>query len=292
MEKLEKKPRKARKQEAIQTEKPTEKTEETTKPKRMPSRRPMWTGSIAIGLINVPIKLYPMIYDRGVTFHFLHQPDNAPLRYEKVCTKDNKVVPWTEVVKGYEFSKNQFVIFGKEELDAVKPESDKRIRIDKFIDYLSVDPVYFYSSYALMPDKSGDAYGLLLQSLEKLGKAGVGRITLRTKEYPALVHAYKGALVLTTMRYGYDVVDPSGFEELKELKTPEKNELELARKIIADLSGEFDISEYKDTYREKVEEIIKKKLKGETITVEKPPKEEVKGLMAALQETLKQLEKK
>ncbi len=292
MEKLDKKSRRTKKQEVIQTEKPAEKTEESAKQKRAPSKRPMWTGSIAIGLINVPIKLFPMIYDRGVTFHFLHKPDNAPLRYEKICTKDDKVVPWPEVVKGYEVSKNQFVIFGKEELDAVRPESDKRIRIDKFIDYLSVDPVYFYSSYALMPDKSGDAYGLLLQSLEKLGKAGVGRITLRTKEYPALVHAYKGALVLTTMRYGYDVVDPSGFEEIKELKTPEKNELELARKIITDLSGEFDISEYKDTYRTKVEELIKKKLKGETITVEKPPKEEVKGLMAALQETLKQLEKK
>ncbi len=289
---MEKKPRKTRKQEIVQEEKPVDKAEEAANLKRKPSRRPMWTGSVAIGLINVPIKLYPMIYDRGVTFHFLHKPDNAPLRYEKVCTKDNKVVPWPEVVKGYEVSKNQYVVFNKEELDAVKPESDKRIRIDKFIDYLSVDPVYFYSSYALMPDKSNDAYGLLLQALESIGKAGVGRITLRTKEYPVLVHAYKGALVLTTMRYGYDVVDPGGFEELKELKTPEKNELELAKKIIKDLSGEFDISEYKDTYRAKVEELIKKKLKGETITVEKPPKEEVKGLMAALQETLKQLEKK
>jgi DNA end-binding protein Ku len=276
----------------LEEEKPAQKTKETEKLKRAPSKRPMWSGSISIGLINVPIKLYPMIFDRGVAFHFLHKPDNAPLRYEKVCTKDNKVVPWPEVVKGYEVTKNQYVVFGKEELDAVKPESDRRIRIDKFIDYLSVDPVYFYSSYALMPDKSGDAYGLLLRALEKMGKAGVGRITLRTKEYPALVHAYKGALVLTTMRYGYDVVDPSGFEELKELKAPKENELEIARKIINDLSGEFDISEYKDTYRAKVEELIKKKLKGETITVEKPPKEEVKGLMAALQETLKQLEKK
>ena len=289
---MEKKSRRTPKQETVHEEKQAEKVEETTQLKRKPSRRPMWTGSVAIGLINVPIKLYPMIYDRGVTFHFLHKTDNAPLRYEKVCTKDSKVVPWPEVVKGYEVSKNQYVVFDKEELDAVKPESDKRIRIDKFIDYLSVDPVYFYSSYALMPDKSNDAYGLLLQALETIGKAGVGRITLRTKEYPVLVHAYKGALVLTTMRYGYDVVDPSSFEELKELKTPEKNELELAKKIIKDLSGEFDISEYKDTYRAKVEELIKKKLKGETITVEKPPKEEVKGLMAALQETLRQLEKK
>jgi len=295
--KMERKPQRLRKQETVESQKPsetdkkTENAELAAKTMRAPSRRPMWTGSITIGLINVPIKLFPMIYDQGVTFHFLHKTDNAPLKYEKVCTRDNKTVPWSEVVKGYEISKNQYVVFGKEELDAVKPESDKRIRIDKFIDYLSVDPIYFYSSYTLMPDKSSDAYGLLLAALEAMGKAAVGRITLRTKEYPLLVHAYKGALVLTTMRYGYDVVDPRRYEELKELKSPEKNELELAKKIIKDLSGEFDVSEYKDTYRMKVEELIKKKMKGETITVEKPPKIEVKSLMAALQETLKQLEK-
>jgi len=295
---LEKKTKRAKKpQTVLQAEKPSEKEEtseaETASTKKTPTpRRPFWSGSISIGLINVPVKLYAMIYDRGVTFHFLHKPDNAPLKYEKICTKDGKVVPWAEVVKGYEFSKNQFVIFDKEELEAAKPESDRRIRIDKFVDFFSVDPVYFYSTYVLLPDKSGEAYALLLQSLEKLGKAAAGRITLRTKEYPALIHAYKGAIVLTTLRYSYDVVDPSRFEELNELKEPQKTEFEMAKKIITDLSGEFNITEYRDNYRLKVEELLKKKLKGETIVVEKPPKEEVKGLMAALQETLKQLEKK
>jgi DNA end-binding protein Ku len=274
-------------------EKPEKKSEKAEKkPKAPASKRPMWTGSLTIGLVNVPVKLYPMIYDRGVSFHFLHKTDNQPLKYQKVCTKDDKVVPWPEVVKGYEFSKNQFVIFGKEELDAVRPESDKRIRISKFVDYFSVDPIYFYSSYALMPDKSKDAYSLLLAALKKMGKAGAGKITLRTKEYPALVHAYKDTLVLTTMRYAYDVVDPQDFEEAKELQEPEKAELALAVKIVTDLSGEFDIAEYEDTYREKVKALIEKKLKGETITVEKPPQEEVKGLMVALRETLKQLENK
>ncbi|MCW4019273.1 MAG: Ku protein [Candidatus Bathyarchaeota archaeon] len=289
-----KKPSRAKRQETVQTEKSStkEETKVSEKPKRAPSRRSMWSGSISIGLINVPVKLYAMVYDRGISFHFLHATDNQPLKSERVCTKEHKVVPWNEVAKGYEVSKNQYVVFSKEELDAVKPESDKRIRIDKFVDYLSVDPVYFNSSYALMPDKSNDAYSLLLTAFESMGKAAVGKITLRTKEYPVLVHAYKGALVLTTMRYGYDVVDPSGFEELQALKTPQKAELELAKKIINDLSGEFDINQYTDTYRQRVEELIQKKLKGQTITVEKAPKEEVKGLMAALQETLKQLEKK
>jgi DNA end-binding protein Ku len=257
-----------------------------------PSRRSIWSGSITIGLVNVPVKLYAMIYDRGISFHFLHKTDNQPLKYERVCTKDGQIVPWEEVVKGYEVAKNEYVVFDKEELEAAKPESDKRIRIDKFVDYFSVDPTYFNSTYALMPDKSKDAYGLLLAALKKMGKAGAGRITLRTKEYPVLVHAYKDAIVLTTLRYGYDVVDPQEFEEVKDLKTPEKAELDLAVKIVTDLSGEFDITEYKDTYRQKVEELIAKKLKGEKIVVEKPAEEEVKGLMVALRETLKQLEKK
>jgi DNA end-binding protein Ku len=255
-------------------------------------RRPIWTGSITIGLVNLPVKLYPMIYDRGISFRFLHKLDGQPLRYERVCTKDEKVIPWEEVVKGYEVAKKEYVIFDKEELDAVKPESDKRIRVDKFVDYFSIDPVYFHTSYILMPDKSKDAYSLFLTTLQKRGKAGAGRITLRTKEYPAIVHAYKDSLILTTLRYAYDVVDPHGFEELKELKAPEKTELDLAVKIIVDLSGEFDITEYEDRYRQKVEELIEKKLKGEKVIVEKPAEEEVKGLMVALRETLKQLEKK
>jgi DNA end-binding protein Ku len=265
--------------------------EEEAKATRV-SRRPIWTGSITIGLVNVPVKLYAMIYDRGVSFHFLHKVDDQPLKYEKVCTKDGRIVPWAEVAKGYEVAKNEYVVFDRQELEAVRPESDKRIRIDKFVDYFSVDPTYFYSSYVLMPDKSNDAYSLLLAALQKIGKAGAGRITLRTKEYPALVHAYKDSLVLTTLRYAYDVADPHDFEELKALKEPEKAELDLAVKIISDLSGEFDMAEYTDGYRQKVEELIEKKLKGEKITVEKPAQEEVKGLMTALRETLKQLETK
>src|SRR5512136_3029735 len=199
----------------------------------------MWTGSITIGLINVPIKLYPMIYDRGIQFHFLHKTDGQPLRYERVCTKDGKIVPWDEIIKGYEIAKKEFIVFDKNELDAMKPESDRRIRIDKFIDYLSIDPIYFNTSYILMPDKSDDAYGLLLTALEKKGKACVGRITLRTKEYPAIVHAYRSSLVLTTLHYPYDVADPQSLEDLKQLKEPAKAELDLAAKIITDLGGEF-----------------------------------------------------
>jgi DNA end-binding protein Ku len=255
-------------------------------------RRSIWSGSITIGLVNVPVKLYSMIYDKGIAFHFLHKVDGQPLKYVKMCTKDDKIVPWDEVIRGYEVSKNEYITVDNKELAAAKPESDNRIRISKFVDYFSVDPVYFDKTYALMPEKSKDAYSLLLTALEKKNKAGAGRITLRTKEYPALLHAYKGTLVLTTLRYVYDVVDPQDFEEVQKLKEPEKAELDMAIKIVSDLSGEFDISEFEDTYMKRVEELISQKVKGEKIHIERPPEVEAKGLMVALRETLKQLEQK
>jgi len=274
-------------QEKISEEESSEKSSSAAVP-----RRSIWSGSITIGLVNVPVKLYSMIYDKGVTFHFLHKVDGQPLKYVKMCTRDDKIVPWNEVTRGIEVAKNEYVTFDKKELDAVKPESDRRIRISKFVDYFSVDPIYFDRTYALMPDKSKDAYSLLLTALEKKNKAGAAKITLRTKEYPALLHTYKGALVLTTLRYAYDVVNPADFEDLGKLKEPEKSELDLAVKIVSDLSGEFDITEFEDTYMKKVEALVAKKMKGEKIQIEKPPEIEARGLMSALRETIKQLETK
>ncbi len=257
-------------------------------------KRPIWRGAITIGLVNVPVRIYSMVFDKSVSFRFLHKQDGHPLKYERVCTKDEKVVPWTDVVRGYEVSKDKFIVFEKEELDASRPESDQRIRIDKYVDYLSIDPTYFDRPYILTPDKNGEAYCLLLTTLQDLGKAGVGRITLRTKEYPVIVHPYKGVLVLTTLRYPSEIVDPGTLEleEMNDLKEPSSQELDLAKRIITSLSGEFDITEYRDGYREKIDELIKKKLKGEVIKAEKPVKEEAKALMVALQETLQQLKKK
>ncbi|MGA3058980.1 MAG: Ku protein [Candidatus Bathyarchaeia archaeon] len=255
-------------------------------------RRSIWSGSITIGLVNVPVKLYSMIYDKGINFHFLHKVDGQPLKYVKMCTKDDKIVPWNEVIRGYEVSKNEYVTVDKKELDAAKPESDSRIRISKFVDYFAVDPIYFDKTYALMPQKNNEAYSLLLAALERKNKAGAARITLRTKEYPALLHTYKGALVLTTLRYAYDVVNPQDFEEVQKLKEPDKAELDMALKIVGDLSGDFDMTEFEDNYMKRIEALIAQKLKGEKIQIEKPPEVEVKGLMVALRETLKQLEKK
>jgi DNA end-binding protein Ku len=256
-----------------------------------PSTRPIWSGSISIGLVNVPVKLFTMIRNQAFSFRMLHSEDGQPLKYERICIKDNKVVEWKDTVKGYEIRKNEFVVIPNEELEAIRPESDTRVRLDKFVSLLSIDPIYFEKSYIMVPDKSEDAYSLLMTVIQQQGKAGMGRVTMRTKEYPVVVHVNNNALVLTTLHYAYEVVDPRDMEELKELKKPGKKELELAVKIIEDLSGEFDITEYRDAYRDKLEELIEKKMKGEVVVAEVPRQEEVKELMVALQETIKQLGK-
>ena len=151
-----------------------ENVEETSSEKTSASApsRSIWSGNITIGLVNVPVKLFSMIYDKGITFHFLHKTDGQPLKYVKMCTKDDKIVPWNEVVRGYEVAKNEYITFDQKELNAAKPESDKRIRISKFVDYFSVDPVYFDRTYALLPDKSKDAYGLLLEGVGENQQGG------------------------------------------------------------------------------------------------------------------------
>jgi DNA end-binding protein Ku len=257
-----------------------------------PSTRSIWSGRISIGLVNVPVKLYTMIKDQSFSFKFVRRGDACPLKYERVCTLDNEVVPWGDVGRAVEVRKGEYVVFSGEELDALRPESNRKIAIDKFVPIGQVDRVFYDTSYILAPDKSGDSYGLLLEAFKEKGMAGVGRFTLRTKEYPVIVYPYRGALIVTTLRYSDEVVDPQNVEEVKDVKEPSREELNLAVKIIENLSGGFNIKDYRDTFRDEVEKLVEKKMRGETIKVEEPKAEEVRGLMQALQETLAQMQQR
>ena len=254
--------------------------------------RPFWSGSITIGLVNVPVRLHTMVRDRSFSFRLLHREDGQPLRYDRVCTKDGRVIPWADTVKGYEVRKGEYVVFEPEELKAVMPESDRKIRIEKFVYYLSLDPIYFETPYILVPDRSEEAYNLLVTALQDNGRAAVGTITLRTKEYPVVVHVYGGGLVLTTLRHADEVTSPQAFEELTGLPAPKERELALAKRIIGELSGDFSITDYPDHYQEAVMGLIEKKLAGEKIVRIEPHPEEAKELMQALQETIATLAKK
>jgi DNA end-binding protein Ku len=252
--------------------------------------RAIWSGTLSIGLVNVAVSLHKMTVDRSFSFHLLHRQDHQPLRYERICSKDGAVVPWEETVRGYEVRKGQFVVIEKDELVAAMPESDRKIHIDKFVFYLSLDPMYFARSYLLSPDRDPDAYHLLYAAFEQEGKAGVGRFTLRTREYPVVVHAYRGGLVLTMLRYADEVLVPSSFLEFSVENPPAKRDLDLAIRIIGDLSGDFAITDYHDHARDNIEQLIRKKMSGEVFVVEKPKEAETRELRAALEETLARLQ--
>jgi DNA end-binding protein Ku len=256
-----------------------------------PSSRSIWGGRISIGLVNVPVKIYTMIKEQRFSFKYVRKEDACPLKYERVCTFDEEVVPWSEVGRAIEVRKGEYVVFEKEELDALRQESNQKITVDKFISLNEVDTIFFDKSYILAPDKSEDSYSLLLKTLLIKKMAAVGKFTLRTKEYLVLVYPYKNALVLTTLRYGNEIVDPQAVKEITEIKEPSAEELELAEKIVENLTSSFDITDYQDSYTENVKKLLEKKMKGEIIKVEEPRTEEVKDLMIALQETLAQMRK-
>jgi DNA end-binding protein Ku len=248
--------------------------------------RAFWTGNISIGLVNVPVRLVVMVREHAISFRLLHREDGQPIEYKRVCQRDNKEVPWEDIVRGYEVRDGEYIMIEKEELDAVRPESDRKIRIDRFINVLSVDPVYYDRSYILVPDGSPEAYALMTEVFRKKGRAGVGKITLRTREYPALVREYQDALILITLHYPDEIANPAHVEAIASVTAPGGKEISIAEKIIDDLSGELDLETYHDTYRERIEQLIKKKMAGETVHVEKPKAEEARELMSALEETL------
>lgn len=256
-----------------------------------PSKRSIWSGRISIGLVNVPVKLYTMIKDHSPSFNYVRKGDACPLKYQRVCKYNNEIVPWEEVSRGIEVRKDEYIVFDKEELDKLKPESSQKIKVDKFVPLEQVDRIFFDKCYILAPDEAPDSYGLLLKAFQRKEMAGVGKFTMRTKEYPVVIYPYRDALILTTLKYADEVVDPQAMEEVQNLMEPSQEELELALKIIENLSGDFDVTEYEDTYRKRIEELVKKKLLGETIKVEEPETEIVRELMSALQETLQQFQK-
>jgi DNA end-binding protein Ku len=251
--------------------------------------RAFWTGSISIGLVNVPVRLMVMVKEHTVPFRLLHRQDGQPIQYRRVCTTGNDEVPWEDIVKGYEIRDGEYIIIEREELEVIRPESDRRIRIDRFINVLEVEPVFYGHTYLLVPDGNPEAYSLLTEAFRRKGRAGIGRITLRTREYPALVREYQEALVLITLHYPDEVIDPATVDEISSVPEPGKKELVIAERIIDDLTGELDLVSYQDSYRERIEELIRRKRQGQTFHVERPKTAEARELMSALEETLARL---
>jgi len=252
----------------------------------------MWSGAISFGLVNVPVKLYSAVNRKTVRFHQLSGKTGHRIAQKRVDPTTGDEVAYEDIVKGYELSKERYVVITPDELEALDPEKSRTIDIEDFVDLGDIDPVYYDHPYYLVPDKgAAKAYGLLLNAMRESDKVAVARVVLRSKEQLVAIRPAPGdVLMMETMIFADEVVPPDQIEDLpdaKELKASDR-ELKMAQQLIDSLSSDFEPEKYRDEYREKVLELIERKAAGEEIAVqpEAPQPKKVPDLMAALEASL------
>ena len=245
--------------------------------------RALWTGSISFGLVNIPVRLYSAIAETDLRFHLIHEPDGGRIGYGKTCKKENGAsVPDDEIVKAYEFKKDEFVVLTDEDFDAAKTEGVKTIEITDFVPYEEIDPIYFEKTYFLGPQPDGEKpYALLRAAMEETGLAAIGKFVMRDRQHLGCLRVREGALTLEQM-YFHDEVRPVDEIAPRKVKVP-KAELELATALIERFESSFEPERYEDTYRDALLKVIRAKRKGKTVTAPEPEaEEEPADLMAAL----------
>ena len=255
--------------------------------------RPIWKGSLAFGLVNIPVQLVSAVQaGEHISFRQLHKRDLSPIRYDRVCRADGESVPWSEIVKGYEYEKDKYVVVTDADLKSVALESSKNVEIMDFVRADEVDPRYFETPYYLLPTKGGEkGYALLREAIRETGMIGIGKITMRSNSHHLVgIKVVGDALVLEIMRFSDELVDASEFT-FPAADGVRPQELQMARQLVENLAEPFDPSKYKDEYRERLMTLIKAKMKGKKLRFTEPEERErtqVVDLMARLQESLAQ----
>lgn len=251
----------------------------------------IWTGAIAFGLVNIPVRLETAVRSHDLGFKLLAPQGKekyCPVKYQRVCKHDGKEIPWNDIVKGYEYEKEKFVVLTEEDFEKAALATSKTFEISDFTPEGEVDPRYFEKPYYLVPQKGGErAYALLRDAMKSTGTLGIGTITLRKKQYLAAIKPLDDAIVLDLMRFADEVVD------MEELRFPgseyRPQELKMAEQLIGNLSEEFQPEKYTDEYRANLEKIIAAKMKGKKVTLKEASEPEMTGvidLMDRLKESL------
>ena len=252
--------------------------------------RSIWSGAISFGLVNVPVKLYTAVRKKDVRFHQLHEKDGSRIKQKRFCEAEDKEVPYEEIVKGYELGGGQYVMIDPDELDALDPEATHTIDIEDFVELDDIDPLFYDSSYYMVPDeRGGKAYRLLLEAMRDANRVGIATVVMRTKQYLVAVRPVGDALVMSTMNFADEVVPQEDLEGLPTGRTQvTERELKMAQQLIDSLATDFDAEKYRDTYRERVLDLIEQKAAGKEIVAPAAPerKAPVVDLMAALEASL------
>lgn len=252
----------------------------------------IWKGSLTFGLVNIPVELKTAVRADHISFRLLHQADLSPVKYERICQAEGEPVPWSEVVKGYEYEKGKFVVLTDDDFKAAALEQSKTIDILDFVKEDEIDPRYFETPYYLVPGKGGDKpYALLREAIRQTGSIGIGKIIIRQTQHLAAVKVVGEALVLEIMRFANELVDASEFNfPSREGVRPQ--ELQMAEQLVANLAEPFDPSRYTDEYRANLMRVIKAKMKGKKPKLEEPEEETpdsgVLDLMSRLRASLEE----
>ena len=249
--------------------------------------RPVWSGTISFGLVAIPVKLFNAVRRQSVSFNQLDERNMARIRYRKVNAESGEEVGDDHIVKGYEISKGRYVIVDPDDLEAFMPVATKSVDLEEFVDLADIDPVYFDSAYHLAPDGPPKPYVLLARAMEASGKVAIGRFVMRNKQYTAAIRAEGGRLVMSTLAYADEVIDPAEIDELNGLESVEVNdkEIAMAEALVSSLTADFEPEKYRDEYREEVMALIQMKADGQAFEVPETAaqKPKVVDIMAALE---------
>ncbi|GAC43799.1 Ku protein [Paenibacillus popilliae] len=249
----------------------------------------VWKGAISFGLVHVPVKMHTATEDKDISMRMIHKECGSPLSYVRSCPVCKAEVGWDEIVKGYEYEKGKFVLFGKDELEQLQDDASRAIAILDFVDLAEIDPIYYQKTYFLSPDQAGNnAYQLLREALVQTGKIGIAKVTIRAKSSLAAIRVIENCLVMETMFYPDEIRAVTQVPNIPEHVEVNPKELEMAKLLIGQLLTAFQPEQYADEYRHRLLERIGQKIAGKEVRTAPAaqPAASVVDLMAALQASI------
>jgi DNA end-binding protein Ku len=251
----------------------------------------IWSGSINFGLVTIPVKLFTAVKTDELSFNLLHAKDEGRIKYERLCSVEDKPVPWDEIVKGYEYEKGQYVVLTDEDFKKVNPEATQSVDILEFVELDKINPMFFDKPYYLEPTKQGrHAYALLRETLAQSNRVAIARVVIRTKEYIAAVKPIEDALVLELMHWSSEIVAADTIDVPERVKLPEK-ELKMARMLVDTMSvDDFEPEKFTNEYHDQLLAMIEARAAGKELPkAKKPPaRAKVVNLMDVLAQSLEE----
>src|SRR5579859_293469 len=246
----------------------------------------VWKGHLTFGLVSFPIRLYSAARSESISFNQLHKTDGSRIKQVIYCQAEDKPIPRSEIVKGFEYEKDRYVVLDDEELKKVAPSTAKVMEVQEFVKSEEVDPIYFETSYYMAPDEAGEkAYALLFDALKKSGYVGVAKLAMHNREHVVILRPGANGVLLHTMYYNHEIRKVDEFRT--DLGLVKEKELALAQSLVEALAAEFEPDKYKDSYRENLLQMIESKKEGrEVVATPEPRQEKVVDILEALKASL------